>query len=302
MGFYPPDSLVHEAQHRGVKVLGVDVNSSGIECTVEEGAVRLGLTRVKGVARECAAAIVASRSALGRYGDSADLASRSGAGRPALEALAWAGACDSLSGSRRAALWELGVGAVVESKAEGDQLALPIGVTAPELDPLDAWGRALADYSTTGIAIEGNPLRILRPRLPGTVTAAELPRLRHGSRVKVAGFVVARQRPQTAGGVVFLLLEDEMGTINVVIKPREYERHRLIARAEPLLLVEGVLERPEAAGGGMSVLASRLERVESAVGGPAAVRDLFACDPPAPELERFGAERIPRASSDRRGR
>lgn len=333
MGFYPPDSLVHEAQRRGVTVLPVDVNRSGVDCTVEQGlrlahgsgsdgrrigaepaaeaiegegphsgwAVRLGMLRVAGVGRDCAQAIVANRDA--GYTSTTDLAARSGAGRQALEALAWAGACDRLSGSRRAALWELGVGPIAKSGSEGTQLALPLDAVAPGLAPLDAWGRAMADYATTGVAIEGNPVGLLRQALPGrAVTAAQLPRLRHGSDVMVAGLVVARQRPGTAGGIVFLLIEDETGTINVVIKPKVYEQHRLIARAEPLLLVEGRLERPLAAGGGISIVATRMRRIERVLGGSGAVRDLFDRDLEPADAERLGAHHVPRASSGRRGR
>jgi len=182
-------------------------------------------------------------------------------------------------------------------------LALPIEVEAPRLSPLDAWGRAMADYAMTGVAIEGNPLGILRPALPRrTVTADALPRLRHNSTVAVAGLVVARQRPGTAGGIVFLLLEDETGTINVVIKPKIYEQHRLIARSEPLLLIDGTLERPLAAGGGISIVATRMQRVERAIGGAGAVRDLFDRQQKPSESERYGAQPLPRASSGRRGR
>lgn len=280
MGFYPPDALVHEAQRRGVGVLPVDVNSSSVECTVEQGSVRLGLLRIAGVGRDCAETLVAARDGGGPYSDAADLASRSGAGRKELEALAWSGACDGLSGSRRSALWELGAAIPAERRADGEQLALPIAVEAPELAQLDGLGRAMADYSTTGIAIEGNPIGLIRPRLQAaTVTAAELAGIQHGSGVRVAGLVVARQRPSTAGGIVFLLLEDETGTVNVVIKPRVYEAQRLLARAEPLLLVEGRLERPAAAGGGISIVATRLARLDASAGQVGAVRDLFDRDP-----------------------
>ena len=301
MGFYPPDSLVHEAQRRGVEVLPVDVNASGVDCSVEGGSVRLGLLRVAGVGRDCAEAVVARRDA--GYLSAAELVGRSGAGRRELEALAWAGACDRLSGSRRAALWELGAGPIAQASSDGNQLALPIGVDAPQLRPLDAWGRALADYSTTGVAIEGNPLRLLRESLPaGAVAAEQLSRIRHGRLVTVAGLVVVRQRPSTAGGIVFVLLEDETGTINIVVKPEVYERHRLIARSEPLLLIDGILERPPAAGGGVSVVATRMRRLQRVVGSSGTVRDLFDREPTSAETERSGAEHIPRVSSGRRGR
>jgi len=313
MGFYPPDSLVHEAQRRGVTVLPVDINMSRVECTVEGGAVRLGFGRVKGVGKKCAAAIVASREAEGLWANTADLAARSGASGPSLQTLAWAGACDSLSGSRRAALWDLGVTAMAEMGEAGTQLALPLAVESPVLPELGEWGRAMADYATTGVAVEGNPIRIIRPRLPHrAVRSADLGTIRHGSQTTVAGLVVARQRPSTAGGILFMLLEDETGTINAVVKPKVYEKHRLLIRSEPLLLIDGTLERPAAAGGGISILVKTVASLGHSLEGKATVRDLFDADqrdasqPPvtvdAPSDQEIVHQRLPRASSGRRGR
>jgi error-prone DNA polymerase len=102
----------------------------------------------------------------------------------------------------------------------------------------------------------------LRGRLPaGAVSSSELERLPHGSRVTAGGLAVARQRPGTAGGVVFVLLEDEHGTINLIVPPKVYERHRLLVRTEPLLLVGGKLERFAAAGGGINVLVDRVASI-----------------------------------------
>ena len=107
----------------------------------------------------------------------------------------------------------------------------------------------LADYGTIGLTAHAHPLALLRDRLPdGVATSRELERLRHGTRVKVGGLVVARQRPGTANGIVFVLLEDEFGTINLIVPPPVYERHRLTVRTEPLMIAEGKLERH--AGGG----------------------------------------------------
>ena len=116
MGFYPPDALVHEAQRRGIEVLAPDVNASAVGCTVVKvdgaDAVRIGLGYVLGVRADDVEALVAAREAGGPFRSVEDLASRAGAGRPALEQLAWSGACDALAGgNRRRALWELGVAA-----------------------------------------------------------------------------------------------------------------------------------------------------------------------------------------------
>ena len=266
MGFYAPDTLAHEAQRKGIELAPPDVNASGVECTVETvgppARVRIGLGYVLGVRRDEVEALVAARRKGAPFRSLADLASRAGAGRPALEKLAWAGACDALavpSGSsqasaRRAALWQLGVAAPGERVADGTQLALPLDVpAAPELRALNPWEGMVADYATTGLTLGPHPLALLRPTLAGTVTCRDLEDLPHESRVRIGGLVVARQRPGTAKGIVFILLEDEFGTINLIVPPPVYERHRLTVRSEPLILAEGKLERLPIAGGAINV-------------------------------------------------
>jgi error-prone DNA polymerase len=255
MGFYAPDSLVHEAGHRGVEVLGLDVNASDVECTVQGSAVRLGLGYVKGVSSAEMLALVAERERGGPFRDLSDLASRSGAGHAALEQLAWSGACDLLAGEegRRAALWQLGVAVPAAAAGEGTQLSLALGLgDTPRLPRLGRWQRLIADYATSGVTANDHAMAILRDRLrlPGKdavtlATSAQLPRLPSGCAVAVAGLVIARQRPGTAHGTMFLLFEDEWGTVNLIVSAPVYERHRHLARAEPLLLARGRLERAE---------------------------------------------------------
>ncbi|MBJ7519540.1 MAG: DNA polymerase III subunit alpha [Solirubrobacteraceae bacterium] len=289
MGFYPPDALVHEAQRRGIDVLAPDVNHSAVGCTVtDDGSVRVGLGYVLGVRADQVQALVAERMASGPFRSLEDLASRAGAGRAALEQLAWSGACDDLAGGdRRAALWRLGVAAPgVElgrgASSEGTQLSLPLDVGAtPALPKLDRWGAMLADYATTGLTAAAHPLALLRDGLVarGAVTAQQLRAVQHGERVVVGGLTVARQRPGTASGIVFLLLEDETGTMNLVVKPEIYERDRLAIRTEPLLVAEGVLERHPAAAGGINVLVSRVRALETPVERPRAeVTDFHPLD------------------------
>ncbi|HEY5142508.1 MAG TPA: OB-fold nucleic acid binding domain-containing protein, partial [Solirubrobacteraceae bacterium] len=319
MGFYPPDALVHEAQRRGIEVHPPEVNASGVGCTVaSDGAVRLGLGHVLGVRGDEIAALVAEREAGGPFRSLEDLASRAGAGRPSLERLAWAGACDALASAgaspplpmssaarvqerggtapyaRREALWKLGIAAAPRSVRgrEGTQLALPLDLpAAPQLAPLGAWDAMLADYATTGLTTAAHPLALLRGRLTerGAVTSADLGRIAHGRRVRVAGLVVARQRPGTASGIVFMLLEDEHGTVNLVIPPQVYERHRLAVRTEPLVVAEGLLERHPAAGGGINVLVRRLMALETEERVGAEVKDFSPLD--LRELERAMEER-----------
>ena len=157
--------------------------------------------------------------------------------------------------ARRTALWRLGVAAPGTPVKEGTQLSLPLGLPgAPPLSPLEKWDAMVADYATTGLTLGPHPAALLRPNLPaGAVSTRDLEKLGHETPVTLGGLVVARQRPGTAKGIVFLLLEDEFGTINLVVPPPVYERHRLIVRSEPLLLVRGRLEKLAIAGGALNV-------------------------------------------------
>jgi error-prone DNA polymerase len=270
MGFYPPDSLVHEAQRRGVEVLAPCVVRSSAFCTVEPTpsvlAVRLGLGYVGGVKEGEVRAMVSEREGGGPWRSLGDLAGRSGASAETLGKLAWAGACDALvdgpeSERRRRALWTLGVAVPGMSVPEGTQLSLPLDPhEGPELRALTAWERMLADYGSTGVTLREHPLELMRPDLPEDLrTSEQLERHPDGRRVRVAGLVVARQRPATAKGVTFMLLEDEHGTINLIVPPPVHDRFRLAVRTEPLVLATGRLERRE---GTTNVLVDRVERLE----------------------------------------
>ena len=315
MGFYAPDTLVHEAQRRGIELAPADVNASEVECTVEEvgppARVRIGLGYVLGVRRDEVEALVEARHARGPFRSLADLASRAGAGRPALEKLAWAGACDALAlarpherlaggrrrrlAGRRTALWQLGVAAPGERVPAGTQLSLPLEVpAAPALRALDPWEGMVADYATTGLTLGPHPLALLRPNLPaGTVTCRDLERLPHETPVRIGGLVVARQRPGTAKGIVFILLEDEFGTINLIVPPPVYERHRLIVRTEPLIMAEGRLERLPQAGGAINVYVRHLRALVTP--------EDDAADVVALAERRAAAAPPPRAPRGRRG-
>jgi error-prone DNA polymerase len=282
MGFYPPDSLVHEAQRRAITVLPPCVLASGAECSVErlpqtKGgsdplktlAVRIGLGYVAGVAADDVREVVEERERAGPFRGIAELAGRCGSQRDALERLAWAGACDALvEGGRRQALWLLGVSAPGVTVAGGTQLALPVepGAT-PELRELSPWERLIADYGSTKVTLNEHPMELMRTELDrDLVKAADLEGLRHGARVRTAGLVVARQRPATAKGVTFMLLEDESGAINVIVAPPVYEAHRLTVRAEPMVLVEGRLERRDGVTNVVATAVRRLERPDIPLG------------------------------------
>jgi error-prone DNA polymerase len=234
------------------------------------------------------AALVAARKESGPFASLEDLASRAGAGRPALERLAWSGACDALAGGdRRVALWQLGVTAPGQRGAEGTQLALALDLpVAPVLTSLSPWDAMVANYATTGLTATGHPLELLRERLraEGAVDVGALAHLPHGAPVRIGGLVIARQRPGTAKGITFMLLEDEHGTVNVIVSPQIYERDRLAVRTEPLVIVDGRLERHAAAGGAINLLARSVTRLEVSERVQAQVKDFSLLD--AIELAR----------------
>jgi error-prone DNA polymerase len=264
MGFYPPATLVRDAQKRGVEVRPPDVNLSLVASAVEDGAaVRLGLAGVTSVGEEHAKALVAERDRGGPFTSIAELVQRTELPERALESLVAGGACECFGISRRTLLWELGLvprsESVPGSGGEERQLALPLDPTVdtPELREQTPWELMLADYRATRISVGLHPLTLLRPHLsPRVLSSVQLGEAPNGRRVTTAGMTVARQRPATANGVVFMLLEDEHGTFNLVVPPQVYERCRAVVRGEPLVLVHGRLER---VGRNQNVVVERLE-------------------------------------------
>jgi len=233
-------------------------------------AVRIGLGYVNGVVEREVRALVGERERGGEWRSVSDLAGRSGAGMETLGRLAWAGACDALvegpeEERRRMALWNLGVAApAVSLGTVGDQLALPLEAhEGPELRALTAWERLLADYGSTGVTLREHPMELMRPALPElTIASDELERAGHGAQVRVAGLVVARQRPETAKGVTFMLLEDELGTINLIVPPAVHDECRMVVRGEPLVVADGRVEHREGVTNVLVHDIRRLERVD----------------------------------------
>ena len=140
-------------------------------------------------------------------------------------------------------------------------MALPLETPdAPPLEPLGAWGEAIADYRSTGMTLGEHPMALMRAGLdPELSRSTDLEKVDDGELVEVAGMVVARQRPETAKGIVFMLLEDERGTVNLIVPPAVYERHRALVRAAPLVRAKGRLERRE---GTTNVLVSAVAELE----------------------------------------
>ena len=249
MGFYPPATLVRDAQRRGVETRPPDINRSGVGCTIEDGGVRVGLKYVQGVGEDDATIVDEERARNGPYVSIRDLAQRVSLSEAELTALVESGACDSFGLKRRELLWQLGLvpraQTVPGSRGEEKQLALPLEATAatPDLPDPTVWERMLDDYRTTSLSVGVHPLELLRPHLPpGTLSSIELLDEPNRTTVQVAGMVVARQRPSTANGVVFMLLEDEHAQLNLIIPPQVYDRFRAVVRGEPLLLARGRYE------------------------------------------------------------
>ncbi len=288
MGFYPPATLVRDAQRRGVEVLPPDVNRSRAKCANDDGAVRMGIEYVVHVGEDDAKALVEERERNGTFADVRDLAQRTALGRDELEALVQAGACDCFGRPRRELLWELGLVPQtlrVPGSPQERQLALALEPTVetPELRPQSRWERMLADYRLTNVSVGTHPLELMRPHLPpGTLSSRELAEKGHRVRVAIAGMAVARQRPATAKGVVFMLLEDEFGQMNLILPPQVYDQHRAIVRGEPLILAEGCFEK---IGRNQNVVVDRLETLgplARRISGEVIVRDSL------PNAHHFG--------------
>ena len=252
MGFYPPATLVRDGQRRGVETRPPDVNISSAKCTVEDGAVRIGVDYVNGIGEPEATAVVEERERDGPFQSVRDLAQRTQLSERGLETLIVSGACDCFEMPRRQLLWQLGLvprsHSVPGSGGEEKQLALPLDPTAatPDLPEPTVWERMLADYRTTNLSVGVHPLELLRAHLPaGVISSRDLEQAPDRAQVAIAGMAVARQRPATANGVVFMLIEDEFGPVNLIVPPSVYDKHRAIVRGEPLILARGRFERIE---------------------------------------------------------
>ncbi|MBI0534637.1 DNA polymerase III subunit alpha [Roseomonas sp. KE2513] len=240
MGFYAPAQIVRDAREHGVAVRPADVTASDWDCTLEQDgegwALRLGLRLVSGLPKENGERIASLRPAV----SPAALAA-AGLGRVALEVLARADAFRGLGLDRRRALWEA---AAVERAVP--PLPLFIAAEAAPRLPAETRGEAtVLDYGATGLSLRAHPLALLRPRLAeiGAWDSRAVAAGRQGQRMRVAGLVLVRQRPGTAKGVVFFTLEDEFGTVNLVLHAATIAANRAPVVAARLLLVEGKVER-----------------------------------------------------------
>ena len=254
MGFYHPATLVKDGQRHGVEFRPIDVTRSDWRCTIEDGAVRLGMRYVLGLGEEAARRLVAGRP----LASVAEAAQRGSLRKDEVEALAHAGAFAAFGLTRREALWQA-------AAAERDPASLlarvrPPAAAAP-LPPMTPFEETAADYAATHLTPGPHVMAYLRDglRAAGVRAARELDAVPHGAPVRVAGHVIVRQRPGTAKGFCFLTLEDETGTANAVVTPPRYERWRVVLNTSPLLEVEGRLERVD---GVTHVRAASFRRLE----------------------------------------
>lgn len=265
MGFYSAQSLVADARRHGVGCDGPDVSVSGVEADCPGGRIRLGLASVRGLGEDAARRIVEARDGAGGgpFDGIADLARRAGLTVAQVEALARAGALGCFGLDRRQALWAAGVAA---TEREGMLPGLT-AVHAPALPGMSEFELAAADLAGFGVTPDEYPVAKLRGELDaiGVTTAGALRSTPDGTRVLVGGVVTHRQRPGTAGGVIFLGMEDETGLMNVMCSPGLWEHHRRVAVTERALLVRGIARN---AGGAVTVTADRLWPLREAVSGP----------------------------------
>jgi error-prone DNA polymerase len=210
--------------------------------------------------------VVEERERNGPYHGLSDLIRRTPPGltrnRNAFDHLVWVGACDDFGLTRRELLWQVGLW--LGPKEDRDprrvrrQLELPLNHPHDSLrfGGVDASERLLAEYAVLGFAASGHPLSLLAGSLPpDAVKSAQLAEHEHGEVLEVVGLVVARQRPQTAKGFVFILMEDETAMTNVIVHPDVYERDRLAIRGEPFLWVKGKLAKDD---GTLNVIAEEV--------------------------------------------
>ena len=270
MGFYAPHVLVNDAKRGGTRVLRPDVNASLVPCTVEgRRTVRVGLAFVKGLGEDAAGAIARERKLNGDYRSLADLVRRVPLRAEAVRHLIAAGACDGFGMQRREMIWQLGLFIPSKSLKKGKKhktagrqlsLALPTDQDMTELPRTSAWERMADEYRILGMSTTFHPMALLRSKMPrGMVSTRDLGSMRDGALVRLPGLIVCRQRPGTAKGITFLLLEDEFDLVNVVVHPWLYEQQRHHVRATPLLVVHG---RVQHAKNTINIVAESVQPIE----------------------------------------
>jgi error-prone DNA polymerase len=261
MGFYPPHVLTKDAQRHGVAVRRPDINLSDARCTVEEvtpddeqtdlrGAIRVGIGYVRGVGEAGAQRVEEERIREGEYRSLFDFVQRTGLSQEATTNLIRIGAFDGLGLNRRELIWQLGLfiggfeqGNLRRKSDRQLRLALPTEQDEVQLADFTAYQRMAGDYSVLRLSPDSHPMQFLRPRLgEGVASSLHLRSMPAGRRADFAGLVVCRQQPMTARGIIFLLLEDEFGMVNVLVNRELVEERRDIVRTAAFIRVTGTLE------------------------------------------------------------
>jgi error-prone DNA polymerase len=287
LGFYGPSQLVQDAQRHGVEVRAADVSHSDWDCTLEamgsdhrtaqqgvcsdpirlEGcpAVRLGLRLISGLRQQVGERIAAER-VQAPFTSTQELALRCALNEVDLKALASADALLSLSGHRRQQVWDASALKPAPALLQG----VPIDEDELLLPAADEGEEVVFDYAALGLSLRSHPLALMRAELvkKRLLTAAQMSTMPHGRLVRACGLVTMRQRPQTAKGVVFITLEDETGSVNVIVWKSVRERFRQEVYRSRLLAVYGVWQRDEESGGQVRhVIAKRLVDMTEQLGG-----------------------------------
>jgi len=249
MGFYAPAQLVQDARRHGVDILPIDINHSMWDATLEPGinsnrcALRLGFRMVKGLAERDVEQLLAARG--NGYSSTEEIAHKTGCSRSALTCLAQADAFRSLHLGRREAVWKTSALQTKLPPLAAHAEMLPPQEPDVALPALTASQQVVRDYRSTGITLREHPMSFLRSTLAmrRMVTAEQLQKVPHGRIVTVAGLVLSRQQPMTAKNTIFLTLEDETGTINVIVWKHVHEKHRRSVYGGTLLCCQGELQR-----------------------------------------------------------
>ena len=241
MGFWSPSTLVYDAMRMGIDALPPDINRSAADCTIEAGAIRIGLAYVKGLKSHRLEPLLEERER-GAFADLQDFMARVKLPLRLIERLIQAGALDRWHGSRHQLLWDAGV----LHKARG-RLPLRLKSPAVALPAPTAMERLNMEFGAMGLSTQHHPMQYFRAWLEERriLNSKQVMRARRGTLVEVAGMVVIIQAPETAKEIRFITLEDEFEMINVVVFPDMYQRTRKVIRSERFLWFKGVIEREE---------------------------------------------------------
>jgi error-prone DNA polymerase len=254
MGFYTPATLIKDAQRHCVKVHPASVMDSKWLCTVEsDKSIKLGFCLMHGINHTHLEQMVSARQQR-PFESMHDFRERTSFEQDELRILAKAGALNPLIGHRRDALWS------VESEFYQGELFsdTPVEVASP-LAPMQPIERLAADFCTMRLTTGPHPMGYIRKSLPNDIwRSADLPFGQNGTRIRIAGLAICRQRPGTAKGFVFISLEDETGISNAIVSPQIFEKNRLVITQETFLLIEGVLQLQS---GVIHIRAEQIERL-----------------------------------------